>query len=361
MSPAYNFNAGPAMLPPDVLKQVQAELLDYHGSGMSIMEMSHRGREYEEVNAQAEATFKRLLGVGEGYRALFLQGGSSTQFAMVPLNFLPPGGTADYLITGAWAEKALDEAAALGKARTAASTKADGYRRVPRASEIHLTPGAAYVHLTSNETIQGIQWHTFPDVGDRPLVADMSSDILSRPLDAGRFALIYAGAQKNLGPSGVTVVLLRESWLERTNKNVPTMLRYATHVKNNSLYNTPPTFAVYVLNLVLQGIDKGGGLQPLAARNARKAQTLYQAIDQSGGFYRGHADKESRSQMNVTFRLPDEAREKRFVAEAQAAGMVGLAGHRSVGGVRASIYNAVSEQTCQALADFMANFARRNG
>ena len=361
MSPVYNFNAGPAMLPPDVLKQVQAELRDYHGSGMSIMEMSHRGKDYEAINAQAEATFKRFLGVGDGYRVLFLQGGASTQFAMVPLNFLPPGGTADYLVTGSWAEKALEEAAALGKARIAASTKPDGYRRVPRAAEISLTPGAAFVHLTSNETIQGIQWQTFPDVGDRPLVADMSSDILSRPLDAGKFTLIYAGAQKNLGPAGVAVVLLRESWLERANKNVPTMLRYATHVKNNSLYNTPPTFAVYVLNLVLQGIDKAGGLQPLAARNARKAQILYQAIDQSGGYYRGHAEKESRSLMNVTFRLPDEAREKRFAAEAQAAGMVGLAGHRSVGGIRASIYNAVSEEGCQALADFMAHFARRNG
>jgi phosphoserine aminotransferase len=361
MSTVYNFNAGPAMLPQEVLQQVQAELRDYHGSGMSIMEMSHRGKDYEAINAQAEATFKRLLGVGDGYRVLFLQGGASTQFAMVPLNFLPSGSTADYLITGAWAEKALDEAAALGKVRSAASTKTDGYRRVPRAAEIDLSPGSAYVHLTSNETIQGIQWASFPDVGDRPLVADMSSDILSRPPDAGKFALIYAGAQKNLGPSGVTVVLLRESWLERVNKNVPTMLRYATHVKNNSLYNTPPTFAVYMLNLVLQNIDKAGGLQPLAARNARKAQVLYQTIDQSGGFYHGHAKKDSRSLMNVTFRLPDEAREKRFVADAQTAGMVGLAGHRSVGGIRASIYNAVPEEACQALAAFMKDFTRRNG
>jgi phosphoserine aminotransferase len=361
MSTVYNFNPGPAMLPPEVLEQVQAELRDYHGSGMSIMEMSHRGKEYEAINAQAEATIKRLLGVGDGYRVLFLQGGASTQFAMVPLNFLPPGGSADYLITGAWAEKAFEEAAALGKAKSAASTKSAGYHRVPRSAEIQLSDQAAYVHLTSNETIQGIQWHDFPAVGDRPLVADMSSDILSRPFDAGRFALIYAGAQKNLGPSGVTVVLLRESWLERANKNVPTMLRYATHVKNNSLYNTPPTFAVYVLNLVLEAIDKAGGLLPLAARNARKARLLYQAIDHSGGFYRGHAEKESRSLMNVTFRLPDEAREKRFVAEAQAAGMVGLAGHRSVGGIRASIYNAVSEEACQVLAAFMNDFAQRNG
>src|SRR5947209_5057211 len=359
MSTVYNFNAGPAMLPPPVLEQVQAELRDYHGRGMSIMEMSHRSREYEAVNAGAEAAFKRLLGVGDGYRVLFLQGGASTQFAMIPLNFLPPGGTADYLVTGAWAEKAHEEAAALGRAHVAGSTRGEGYRRVPRPDEIGISPGPAYVHLTSNETIQGIQWHTFPEVGDRPLVADMSSDILSRPFDAGKFALVYAGAQKNLGPSGVTAVLLRESWLGQANKGVPTMLRYATHVKNNSLYNTPPTFGVYVLNLVLQWIEKLGGLTAMAERNARKAQAVYEAIDGSGGFYRGHAEPGSRSLMNVTFRLPGEALEQRFAAEALAAGMVGLAGHRSVGGIRASLYNAVGPEACSALASFMADFARR--
>jgi phosphoserine aminotransferase len=361
MSTVYNFNAGPAMLPPPVLEQVQAELRDYHGRGMSIMEMSHRSKEFEEVNAQAEATFKRLLGVGAGYRVLFLQGGASTQFAMVPLNFLPPGAGADFLMTGVWAEKAHEEAAALGQARIAASTKTEGYRRVPRTDEIRLGPDPAYVHLTSNETIQGIQWHAFPEVGHRPLVADMSSDILSRPLDAGKFALIYAGAQKNLGPSGVTAVLLREAWLGKANPRVPTMLRYATHVKNNSLYNTPPTFGVYVLNLVLQWVEKLGGLAAMAERNGHKAHMIYETIDRSGGFYRGHALPESRSQMNVTFRLPSEALEKRFVAESQAAGMVGLAGHRSVGGIRASIYNAVDATACQALVSFMTDFARRNG
>jgi phosphoserine aminotransferase len=361
MNTVLNFNAGPAVLPPAVLEQVQAELRDYQGRGMSIMEMSHRSKEYEAVNAQAEAGFKRLLGAGEGYRVLFLQGGASTQFAMVPLNFLPPGGAADFLMTGAWAEKAQEEAAALGQARVAASTKADGYRRVPRPEEIALSPNPAYVHLTSNETIQGIQWHAFPEAGDRPLVADMSSDILSRPIDAGKFALIYAGAQKNLGPSGVTAVLLRESWLAKANKNVPTMLRYATHVKNNSLYNTPPTFGVYVLNLVLQWMEKLGGLAAMAQRNAHKAKLLYDAIDHSGGFYRGHAEPGSRSLMNVTFRLPSEALEKQFVAESQAAGMVGLAGHRSVGGIRASIYNALGPEACQALAAFMNDFARRSG
>ncbi|MFO0930042.1 MAG: 3-phosphoserine/phosphohydroxythreonine transaminase [Gemmataceae bacterium] len=361
MSPVYNFNAGPAMLPPPVLEQVQAELRDYHGRGMSIMEMSHRSKEYEAVNAQAEETFKRLLGVGDGYRVLFVQGGASTQFAMVPMNFLAPGTTVDVVMTGSWAEKALEEAAALGQAREAASTKAGGYRRVPRPDEITYSPDCAYVHLTSNETIQGIQFQQFPDVGDRPLVADMSSDILSRPFDASKFALIYAGAQKNLGPSGVTAVLLREAWLAKANKKVPTMLRYSTHVKNNSLYNTPPSFGVYVLNLVLQWIDRAGGLTAMAERNARKAKTLYDVIDNSGGFYRGHAEADSRSHMNVTFRLANEALEKQLVSEAQAAGMVGLAGHRSVGGLRASIYNAVPLEACQALAALMTDFAKRNG
>jgi phosphoserine aminotransferase len=361
MSTVYNFNAGPAMLPPPVLEQVQAELRDYQGRGMSIMEMSHRSKEFEAINMQAEATFKRLLGVGDGYRVLLLQGGASTQFAMLPMNFLPAGATADYIMTGAWAEKAYEEAAALGQARMAGSTKADAYRRVPRREEIELSANPAYVHLTSNETIQGIQFQAFPDVGARPLVADMSSDILSRPIDAGKFTMIYAGAQKNLGPSGVTAVLLREAWLSQANKKVPTMLRYATHVKNNSLYNTPPSFGVYMLNLVLQWIDNLGGLPAMSERNARKAKTLYDAIDHSGGFYRGHAMPESRSLMNVTFRLPSEALETKFVTDSQAAGMVGLAGHRSVGGIRASIYNAVAPEACQALASFMADFAKKNG
>jgi phosphoserine aminotransferase len=361
MSDIRNFNAGPAMLPPSVLEQVQAELRDYQGRGMSIMEMSHRSKEFEAINASAEATFKRLLGVGAGYRVLFIQGGASTQFAMVPMNFLTPGKTADFLMTGTWAEKAYEEATALGLTHIAASTKSEGYRCVPRAGEIRLSPEPAYVHLTSNETIHGVQWPAFPDVGDRPLVADMSSDILSRPIDAGKFALIYAGAQKNLGPSGVTAILLRESWLEKANKTVPTMLRYSTHVQNNSLYNTPPSFGVYVLNLVVQWIEKSGGLSAMAERNALKARLLYDVLDGSGGFYRGHAVQECRSRMNVTFRLPSEALEKQFVAESQAAGMVGLAGHRAVGGIRASIYNAVSPDACRTLASFMTEFARRNG
>jgi len=361
MSTVLNFNAGPSMLPPAVLQQVQAELRDYRGSGMSIMEMSHRSKEYEAINSHAESMFKQLLGVGEGYRVLFIQGGASMAFAQVPMNFLKPGDTADYLITGAWAEKAYQEAATVGSVREAASTKEGGYRCVPRPAEIRLSPNASYVHLTSNETIQGIQWHTYPDVGDRPLVVDMSSDILSRPVDANRFALIYAGAQKNLGPAGVTAVIVRESWLGQASQRIPTMLRYATHAKNNSLYNTPPTFGVYVLDLVLEWISKSGGLEALGERNHSKAELLYEAIDRSKNFYRGHAEPESRSMMNVTFRLPSETLEKQFLAESQKAGMVGLAGHRSVGGIRASIYNAMDVGTCQTLASFMNDFSRRNG
>ncbi len=361
MSTVLNFNAGPAMLPPAVLEKVQAELRDYHGRGMSIMEMSHRSKEFEAVNSEAEATIKRLLGLGDGYRAIFMQGGASSQFATVPMNFLPAGATADYLVTGSWGEKAIEEATALGQVNLAASTKADNYRRVPRADEISLSPQSAYVHFTTNETIQGVQWHAFPEVGDRPLVADMSSDILSRPFDASKFSLIYAGAQKNLGPAGVTVVLLRESWLETANKKVPTMFKYATHVKNNSLYNTPPSFGVYTLGLVVKWIEELGGLTGMAKRNEQKAEALYSAIDQSGGYYKGHADKDARSLMNVTFRLPTEALEKQFVTESQAAGMVGLGGHRSVGGIRASIYNAVDINACQTLAAFMNDFAKKNG
>ena len=361
MATVYNFNAGPAIMPRPVLEQAQRELLDYRGIGMSVLEISHRSKEYEAINAEAEARFKRLLGLGDDYRALFLQGGASLQFAMLPLNFLPAGATADYLLTGAWAEKALEEASRIGQARVAASTREEGYRRMPRADEIELSEAPAYVHITSNETIQGTQWHAWPDTGDRPLVADMSSDILSRPLEAGRFAMIYAGAQKNLGPAGATVVLIRQGWLEHAGAAAPTMLRYATHAKNSSLYNTPPAFAVYLLNLTLGWIEQSGGLAAMERRNRQKAQTLYNAIDGSGGFYRGHAEPASRSLMNLTFRLPGEELEKQFVSEAGAAGLVGLAGHRSVGGIRASIYNAMGQEGCDALAHFMGDFLRRHG
>lgn len=358
----HNFNAGPAALPAAVLERAQAELRDFKGRGLSVMEMSHRSKEFEQVNAEAQAAFRRLAGVGEDYHVLFLQGGASLQFAMVPMNFAPPGRHADFLITGAWGEKAHEEAARVGGARVAGTTKEGGHRRVLRQDEIQFSPPhAAYAHITTNETIQGTQWHALPDVGGLPLVADMSSDIFCRPLGASRFSLVYAGAQKNLGPSGVTVVLVRDAFLKTANKGAATMLSYATHAKNNSLYNTPPTFGVYMLGLVLEWIEGQGGLAALGKANEEKAALLYAAIDDSGGFYRGHAEPEARSIMNVTFRLPDEAREKAFLAEAQRQGMIGLAGHRSVGGCRASIYNAVPLSSCRALAELMGDFARRGG
>jgi len=357
----HNFNAGPAVLPRPVLERAQAELLDYQGRGMSILEMSHRSKEYEAINASAEARFKALLGLGDDYRVLFMQGGASGQFALVPLNFLPAGATADYIVTGVWGEKAVEEARTVGQAHVAASGASGGFRGVPAPGEIRLSERPAYVHLTSNETIQGVQWPELPELGDAPLVADMSSDIMSRPFDASRFALIYAGAQKNIGPAGVTAVLIRHSLIERGRADIPAVLRYGTFAKNSSLYNTPPVFAVYLLDLCLGWITEQGGLAAMAERNARKAAHVYAAIDRSGGFFRGHAEPAARSQMNVTFRLPDEALERQFVAEAQAAGMVGLAGHRSIGGVRASLYNALPEEACLALAAFMDEFLRKNG
>lgn len=361
MSNVYNFNAGPAILPRAVLEQVQAELLDYHGRGMSIVEMSHRAKEYEAINAEAESRLKALLGVSEGYRVLFIQGGASSQFALIPLNFLPAGKTADYLVTGTWSEKAYEEAKKIGGAHVAATTAEGGFRRAPGAGEIALSDDSAYVHYTTNETIHGVQFPSIPDVGGRRLVADMSSDILSAPLDASKFSLIYAGAQKNLGPAGVTVVVVREDWMEEAPKSLPTMFRYATFAKNDSLYNTPPVFAVYVLNLVLGWIADLGGLDAVRQRNAAKAQAVYHAIDSTGGFYRGHAEKAFRSPMNISFRLPTPELEKEFLAASVAAGMVGLAGHRSVGGIRASLYNAMELEGAQALAALMLDFADKHG
>jgi phosphoserine aminotransferase len=361
MERVHNFNAGPAVLPLPVLEQAQAELLDYAGRGMSILEMSHRSKEYEAINAEAEARLKSLLGLGDGYRALFMQGGASTQFALLPMNFLPDGAVADYIVNGVWGEKAAEEAAHVGHARVAANTHSGGYRSVPALDQIELSERPAYVHITSNETIQGVQWASLPTFGELPLVADMSSDIMSRRIEAGRFAMIYGGAQKNIGPAGVTVVLIRKSFLAYARSDIPAVLSYATFAKNNSLYNTPPVFAVYLLNLALGWISEQGGLEAIERQNAAKAALVYTAIDRSGGFYRGHATPESRSLMNITFRLPAEELERQFIAEAQAAGMVGLAGHRSVGGVRASLYNALPTAACAALADFMNEFVQKNG
>ncbi len=361
MKRAYNFNAGPSALPLPVLQKAQAELVDFRGAGMSLLEMSHRGKEYDAVHNETITLLKELMAIPADYDVLFLQGGASLQFAMVPMNSLPPGGQAGYILTGGWAEKAYSEAKQFGQAFEAASTKDDGYRHIPAAGDISIPPGAAYIHLTSNNTLYGTQWPSFPDTGAVPLIADMSSDILARPVDIGRFALIYAGAQKNLGPAGVTLVIVRRGFLERANSGVPTMLSYATHAKNNSLYNTPPTFGVYIMNLVLGWIKEQGGVDAIHKRNIAKAGHIYGAIDNSGGFYRGHARPDSRSLMNITFRLASEELEKKFLDEAKKAGFVGLAGHRSVGGCRASAYNAVPEETCRALAQFMIDFQKTNG
>jgi phosphoserine aminotransferase len=357
----FNFNAGPAVLPLDVLKEVQAELLNYQGTGMSILETSHRSKAYEAINHEAEANLKELLGLGDNYRVLFLQGGASTQFAMIPMNFLPAGRTADYILTGSWSEKALKEAKLFGNTHIAATTAEGNYKCIPQLDEIQLSDNPAYVHLTSNNTIFGTQWKKFPSFGQVPLIADMSSDILNKPFAAEDFSLIYAGAQKNLGPSGVTVVIVRKELLENNPKTIPTMMRYETHAKNDSLYNTPPAFSVYVLNLVLRWVKAQGGLAGIEKLNVAKAALVYDTIDQSGGFYRGHAEVGSRSLMNITFRLPSEELEKAFASQAEKAGLIGLKGHRSVGGLRASTYNAMTLDGCRALQQFMLHFQQNNG
>ena len=360
---AINFSAGPAGLPLPALERARDELLDYAGSGMSIMEQSHRGKVYEAVHHEAQALLRELLGVPETHQVLFLQGGARQHFAQVPMNFLPPGGSADYLLTDTWSEGALEEARCYGSPRVAASTAGpDGrYTRVPRQDELQLDPKAAYVHLTSNNTLFGSQFHTFPDVGSVPLVADMSSDFLWRPTDVGRFALIYAGAQKNVGPSGLVIVLAHRDFLARGRKDIPQIFQYGVHAASDSLFNTPPTFAIYLCRNVLAWAKEVGGLAQLERWNREKAALLYGALDRLSGFYRAPVERESRSVMNVVFRLPTEALEATFVAEAQKAGMVGLKGHRSTGGIRASLYNAVSVQDVRTLVDFMEAFARTHG
>ncbi|WP_458119576.1 3-phosphoserine/phosphohydroxythreonine transaminase [Paenibacillus sp. Z6-24] len=357
---AYNFNAGPAALPLEVLERAQKEFVDYQGTGMSIMEMSHRGAVYESVHNEAQQRLLSLLGNPEGFKVLFLQGGASTQFAMLPMNLLGEGQTASYVATGSWADKAISEAKLIGETHVAASSEAQNYMQIPALEDIQIPDNAAYLHLTSNETIGGIQYQQFPDTGKVPLIVDMSSDILSRPLDMSQFGMIYAGAQKNLGPSGVTVVVAREELLSDSPKSIPTIMRYSTHLKNNSLYNTPPSFAIYMVNEVLKWIEEQGGLEGVARNNERKASLIYDTIDQSGGFYKGAADIASRSNMNVTFRLPSEELDKAFAKASEQAGFVGLKGHRSVGGLRASIYNAVPYASCEALVEFMKDFQAKN-
>lgn len=360
MKRAFNFNAGPAALPLEVLKAAAEQMTDYEGAGMSIMEMSHRSEHYERLNDETQQLFRSLLSIPEGYKVLFLQGGASTQFAMIPMNLLPADKTAGYVVTGSWAIKAFKEAQLFGATFEAASSKPTAYDRVPDLSSLALPSNAAYLHVTSNETIEGVQMQTFPNTGNTPLIADMSSDILSRPVDVSKFGMIYAGAQKNLGPSGVTVVIAKDELVDASPKTLATMLRYDTHSANNSLYNTPPSFSVYMMNLVLRWIRDGGGLSETERRNKEKTDLLYRVIDESDGFYTGHADPAYRSRMNVTFRLKDEALEKAFIKESEAAGFVGLKGHRSVGGCRASTYNAVPYETCAALAEFMTDFQKKH-
>ncbi|SDD60581.1 3-phosphoserine/phosphohydroxythreonine transaminase [Sporomusa acidovorans] len=357
---AYNFNAGPAALPLVVLEKAQAELLDFNGTGMSVMELSHRGKDYEAVHNRAIELLRELMAIPQDYEVLFLQGGASLQFSMVPMNFLAAGKKAGYVMTGSWSEKAYAEAAKLGEVFVAATAKEGNYRRIPAWEEISYGADSAYLHITSNNTIFGTEWQAFPDTGAVPLVADMSSDILSKPFAVKKFALIYAGAQKNLGPSGVTVVIIRRDFLEQANKNLPTMLCYATHAKNNSMYNTPPTFGIYMMKLMLEWVKAEGGVPAIYKRNREKAALIYDAIDASNGFYVGHAQPEARSLMNITFRLAEEELEKKFLDQAKKTGFVGLNGHRSVGGCRASSYNAVPYESCQALRDFMLAFQKEN-
>jgi phosphoserine aminotransferase len=358
---AYNFNAGPAALPLEVLQQAQVQFVDFENSGMSLMEMSHRGAIYEKVHYEAEALLRELLGVPTGYKVLFVQGGASTQFAMVPMNLLRPGTTAAFVATGSWATKAIQEAKLFGEVSIAASSEADKYTRIPSISELNYAPDSAYLHLTSNETIEGTQWADYPDTGNVPLIGDISSDILCRPIDVSKFGMIYAGAQKNLGPSGVTIVIIREDLIVEPSAPVPTMLRYSTHAKADSLYNTPPTFAIYMMNEVLKWVKANGGAAGMETRNREKANLLYDLIDGSNGFYRGFAQPGSRSTMNVTFRLESEELEKQFAKESEAQGFIGLKGHRSVGGLRASIYNAVPPESVRALVSFMSDFQSRIG
>lgn len=359
MKRALNFNAGPAALPLSVLEEAQRNWLDFNGTGMGVMELSHRSREYEEVHEGAKTLLRRILSVPDDYEVLFLQGGASLQFTMLPMNLLAEGKTGYYALTGSWAEKAMKEAAKIGKTAAAASSKEDTYRYIPQLSDLAELKDAAYLHLTSNNTIYGTQWQEFPET-DIPLAADMSSDIMSREIDVSKFDIIYAGAQKNMGPSGVTAVIMKKSLLSGPREDLPVMLDYFTHSKSQSLYNTPPTLAIYMLKLVLEWVEKEGGLTAIAERNRQKAELIYSSIDDSEGYYLGHSRKDSRSQMNITFNLHSKEAASQFLQSAREAGFVGLNGHRSIGGCRASIYNAVPLEHAEKLAEFMRKFKNKN-
>ena len=357
----FNFSAGPAVLPVPVLEEVQRDMLSLPGVGMSVLEISHRSKTFDAIHAKAIEDLRTLLNIPSNYHVLFLQGGASLQFSMVPMNLMKPNGKADYIITGAWSKKAMKEAKRIGTCNVVASTESENFTRIPTQAELKLDASADYVHFTSNNTIFGTEWKTEPEVGNVPLICDASSDIMARPLDITKYGLIYAGAQKNIGPSGVTLVIMRDDLLARCDPAQATMLNYKTHADNNSLYNTPPVFGIYMIGLVGKYLLANGGLDAMQALNEKKAGILYNAIDNSGGYYRGTAKTDSRSLMNVTFRLPSEELEKKFNSEATAAGFDGLKGHRDVGGMRASIYNAFPLEGVEALVGFMADFQKKNG
>ncbi len=358
MTRVYNFCAGPAALPEDVLARARDDMLDYQGRGLSVMEMSHRAPEFVDIAEQAETDLRELLGISDDYAVLFLQGGASLQFAMAPMNLMGDGGKADYINTGQWSKKAIKEAQCFGKVNVAASTEDNGFTSAPDESELNFSDDAAYVHYTPNETIGGVEFPYIPQT-DKPLVADMSSTILSRPIDVSQYGLIYAGAQKNIGPAGVTVVIVRKDLLERAPADTPSMLHYKTHADAGSMFNTPPTFALYLAGLVFQWLKEQGGLEGMEKINERKAKKLYDYIDASD-FYRNPVREKDRSLMNVPFVLADDSLDKQFLEESEQTGLMNLKGHRSVGGMRASIYNAVPEAAIDALIQFMDDFARKN-
>ncbi len=361
MKRVINFNAGPAAIPLPVLEKAQAEMLDWKGTGMSVMEVSHRSKEYEEMHNHAQALFREIAGMGPEWKILFLTGGASTQFFQLPMNMLYDGKTADYIVTGHWGKAALKEAKRYGQINVTSTEKDGVFRSIPKQNELKLDPKAAYVHYTSNNTIFGSQWHYWPKLGSAPVVCDMSSDIFSRPFPAGEFSMIYAGAQKNLGPSGVTLVAIKEDFLAKAKEDLPSMLAYKTFADNNSLYNTPPCFSIYILDLTLGWVKDQGGLVAMEKTNQEKGRILYGAIDASGGYYACPVEKESRSLMNVVFRLKGEELEEKFVKEAKAAGIIGVKGHRSTGGIRFSTYNASSVQNIKDAAAFMQDFQKKNG
>lgn len=359
MARVYNFNAGPAALPESVLEKAQSEMLELPGAGMSVMEMSHRSKEFQAIIDSAEANVRSLMGVSDDYSVLFLQGGASLQFAMIPMNLRREGKSADYVNTGSWASKAIKEAKICGSTNVAWDGKEENFMRAPQASELKLTPGAEYVHICSNETIGGIRWPEFPKT-EAPLIADMSSEIMSREINVSDFGMVYAGAQKNIGPSGLALVIMKKDLIDRCPNNVCTFLKYSTHANEGSLYNTPNTWGIYILKLVTDRLLEIGGLAAMQKINEKKAETLYNVLDGSD-FWKAPADKASRSIMNVVWRLPSEELEEKFVADAKKANLVGLKGHRSVGGIRASIYNAVGQDAIDALVAFMKEFEAANG